>query len=181
MSNEPTVERGQRPQQRINARAQAEREPEHETTHEALRARTRTRMLSSGPSTHDSYINLRAIPKDVSLEWKRFSVAGEEYPFYLEEMRQQGWEPVNPQEHPDWVRLPPGYDAVTVIVNGQILMERPMSLTLEAREDDRILAGQRMEENEKRLGKRQNDTEAERSKPKIIKEMGRMVSQAIEE
>ena len=99
-------------------------------------------------------------------------------------MRKQGWEVVNPQEHPDWVNLPPGYKEATVIIDGLILMERPAYLTKEAREDDRLLAKQRMREAEQRLGMTPKDTltrDHDATRPRVVKEMMRPVNVAIEE
>lgn len=173
---------GRRPH-RVSSRASAARDTTHTATHEetthveqpAPRTRTRTRMTSAAPPTHDNYINRENIPGDISLNWKLFTAIGQEYPYYLQQMRNQGWEPVNPQEHPDWVNLPPGYSATTCVVDGLILMERPMYLTEEAEEDNYIMATQRIREAEQRLGRRESDREAEPLKPRLVKEIGRMV------
>lgn len=168
----------ERPAQRPDVR------PETAPAREEPRARTRQRNNTADAPTHDSYINFAAVPPDVSLEWKRFSAVGQEYPYYLQAMRKQGWEPVNPREHPDWVTLPPGYDVTTVIVDGLILMERPLSLTIEARQEADALAKQRIIEAEQRLGKTP-EGEMTRNhagvKPRVVKEIGRMAPVAIEE
>lgn len=186
MNGEPNIDpaKGQRPQQRVDPHVKAERGPQHDEQREVPRKRTRTRLQSTAPATHDNYVNLDAVPPNVSLEWKRFSATGQESPFYLEALRKQGWEPVNPQEHPEWVSLPPGYDATTVIVDGLILMERPMELTMEARDDDKILAARRMKEAKQRLGQKTDDKAADPilHRGGVVEEVGRMVAaQAIEE
>jgi hypothetical protein len=132
-------------------------------------------MLAATPSTLDDYVNMPNVPPDISLNWKMFTLSGLEQPHYLQKMRSQGWEPVDPNEHPEWVTLPPGYTASRVIIDGQILMERPKWMTDEAEEDNRIMAGQRIREAEQRLGKRESDKEAEPLKPRLVKEIGRMI------
>jgi hypothetical protein len=159
---------------------QAERAPAHQPTHARERTRTRTSqgIQPALQQSHDGYLNLQNIPPDVSIEWKLFTAEGKEYPAYLQGMRKQGWEPVNPHEHPDWVNVPPGYDKPTVIVDGLILMERPKRLTDEAREDDRIASQNRVREAEQRLGKTPKDTmtrEHPDLKIGVTKEVGRMI------
>ena len=148
-----------------------------------LRTRTRT-SLTVGPPTHDTYINFPNIPNDISLNWKLFTANGKEYPFYLQAMRKQGWEPVNPQEHPDWLMLPPGYKEDVVIVDGLILMERPMSLTKEAEADNKAVANQRMREARQRLGMTPDNTltrEHDEVKPRVSEEWNRPLPMPIEE
>lgn len=123
------------------------------------------------------YIPTDEIPAGSSYEWKRYSVAGQEDPFYIAKMREQGWEPVNPKRHPNWV--PPGYSEPHIIKGGQILMERPMELTLEAQAEMRQLARGQIRDAETRLGKAGAD-EMERDKPKIVKEYMRPVLTAEE-
>ena len=175
----------------ISAAADAERPAEHEPERapdhvperaeerpERVRTRTRT-SLTVGPPTHDTYINFQNIPKDISLNWKLFTANGKEYPFYLQAMRKQGWEPVNPQEHPDWLMLPPGYKEDVVIVDGLILMERPIELTNQARAEERQLARRQIREAEQRLGVTPKDTmtrDHEAVKPKVIREMMRPIA-----
>ncbi len=180
----------------ISAAADAERPAEHEPERapdhvperaeerpERVRTRTRT-SLTVGPPTHDTYINFQNIPKDISLNWKLFTANGKEFPFYLQAMRKQGWEPVNPQEHPDWLMLPPGYKEDVVIVDGLILMERPMSLTKEAEADNKAVANQRMREARQRLGMTPDNTmtrEHDEVKPRVSEEWNRPLPMPIEE
>lgn len=148
----------------------------HETNHVAARVRTRNRKSTVNEDMF--YIPVDEIPEGSSYEWKRYSVHGMEDPFYIAQMREQGWEPVNPKRHPNWV--PPGYSQPHIIKGGQILMERPMELTQEARQEQRQLARTQMREAEQRLGMTPNNTLA-RVEPKVTKEIGRMVPTAIEE
>jgi hypothetical protein len=172
-----------RGEQRVpeHATAAETREPEHAAEHVNERIRTRTR--NSQINREDPfYVNMAAIPPDVSVEWKRFTNVGQEDSFYIARMREQGWEPVNPLEHPDWVPVPPGYDKTTIIKDGLMLMERPAHLTKEARAEAQTLADKQIVEAEQRLGKTNKGEmtrDHEGAKPRIIKEVGRMV--AIEE
>lgn len=128
---------------RENAR-DGEKGPEHNSARK--RTRSRNSMLSSNPFD----LPLHEIPEGLTYEWKRFSTVGDEDHFYLSEMRRQGWEPVHPSVHPNWV--PKGYDKPNIIRGGLILMERPEELTKEARDEAKALTRQRMTEAEQRLG-----------------------------
>lgn len=164
------------------APATADRKPEHvadrTTEHAPQRARVRTRNSSIN---HEDpyYVDLSKVPPDVSVEWKRLSNVGEENPFYIARMREQGWEPVNPQEHPDWVPVPPDYDKNVIIKGGQILMERPKALTDEARAENKVAAKQQVREAEQRLGMTQPGEmtrDHEGARPRVVKEMMRPIA-----
>jgi len=86
----------------------------------------------------------------ISYEWKRWSNLGQEDPFYIASMREQGWEPVPPSRHPNWV--PPGYDRPHIIKSGLILMDRPIELTLEARREELQASRRQVRDAEARLG-----------------------------
>lgn len=149
------------------------REPVHETVHGEAR-RTRRRKAT----VHDDmfYIPTDEIPEGSSYEWKRWAVNGQEDPFYIAQMREQGWEPVDPKRHPTWV--PPGYKQPHIIKGGQILMERPQSLTDEARAEQRQLAKRQMREAEQRLGMTPKDTLTRQHpgvEPRITKEVMRPI------
>jgi hypothetical protein len=146
---------------------------EHRTIREPEREAPRKRSRRSFMEQRSEFdIPVKEIPEGSSYEWKRFSVNGQEDPFYLASMRSQGWEPVDPKRHPDWV--PPGYDRPTIIKGGMILMERPIELTQEARTEARQLARQQVRVAEQRLGLTARG-EMDRTKPTLVKEVGRMV------
>jgi hypothetical protein len=128
----------------------AEREAAHEEAHDKPRARTRSRSRRDSVVDNPFHIPPEIIPPDQSWEWKRYSNVGEENPFYLAQMRQQGWEPVEPRALGDL--LPANYTMPNVIREGQILMERPLSLTLEAIEERKFMAKRQVAEAEERLG-----------------------------
>ncbi len=154
------------------------REPSHEPAHATPRVRTRQSHATATANPFD--IPKDEIPEGSSYEWKRFSVSGQSAdhdPFYLASMRRQGWEPVDPRRHPNWV--PPGYDKPSIIRDGQILMERPVELTNEARQEQRQLARQQMREAQERLGMAPKDTmtrDFEGVRPRVEAQVMRPVS-----
>jgi len=154
--------------------SEMEREPEREAAHTAPRARTRQRRSEIN---NDPYaVPLDEIPEGSSYEWKRLSNIGEENPFYIAEMRRQGWEPVDPKRHPNWV--PPGYNLPTIVKGGLILMERPIELTKEAQAEQRVLSRRQMVEAEQRLGMTPKDTLTRQHtgvEPRVEKQMMRPV------
>lgn len=144
------------------------REPQHEEVHAEPR---RTRRRKATVNDDLFYIPRDEIPEGSSYEWKRHSVMGEEQPFYIASMREQGWEPVNPKRHPTWV--PPGYNQPHIIKGGQILMERPIELTEEARREQRFEAKKQTREAEQRLGMTPRDTltrDHAGVQPRVVKE-----------
>lgn len=167
------------PRPRLHAARTDDREPQRDEVHAPAR---RTRRKKSNISEDIFYIPQDEIPDGSSYEWKRWTVMGMEDPFYIAQMREQGWEPVDPKRHPNW--LPPGYSASNIIKGGQILMERPMELTKEARAENRQLAKRQVIEAEQRLGMTPKDTltrEHPDIKPRLTKEVGRMIPTAIED
>lgn len=147
----------------------AGREPQHKP------ARTRRRQANVA-SQDMFYIPTDEIPEGLSYEWKRWANVGQEDPFYIASLREQGWEPVNPKSHPNW--LPPGYNQPHIIKGGQILMERPIELTEEARAENRQIARRQMREAEQRLGMTPKDTltrDHQGARPQVVKEIGRYV------
>jgi len=151
------------------------RQPEHDATHDADAPRMRRRR---GQSQHEDpfALPLDQIPEGSSYEWKRWSVHGQQDPFYISSMRDQGWEPVNPARHPNWV--PPGYKEPHLIKGGMILMERPIELTNEAKSEMNRSARDQVVTAEQRLGLAPKDTmtrDHEGVRPRITKEIARMV------
>lgn len=166
----PPRRRPVRPRAPIHgARVRGHREQRHETSHGEPR---RIRRRKSTAVEDIYYIPVEEIPEGSSYEWKRWSVVGAEDPFYIAQMREQGWEPVDPRRHPTWV--PPGYSLPHIIKGGMILMERPIELTEEARAEQRVLARQQVREAEARLGRTPGNTH-QRLAPKITKEIMRAV------
>ena len=158
--------------ERVRARPQKQsprepvREPAHQKAARAVQrepvheAPTRTRRRKLMANDDQFYLPIDEIPEThkamfdgslvVSYEWKRYSNMGQEDPFYIANLREQGWEPVDPKKHPNW--LPPGYDKPQIIKGGLILMERPIELSLEAKREEKKHSKQQVREAEARLG-----------------------------
>lgn len=152
----------------------AARPDDHVDAHEAPRKRTRRRHASVNENKF--HIPEEEIPEGLSYEWKRWSVSGQHDPFYIASMREQGWEPVPPKRHPNWV--PPGYNEPSIIKDGMILMDRPMELTLDAKKEIRQLSRQQVREAEQRLGmtpKGELTRDFDGARPKVVKEMMRQI------
>ena len=151
-----------------------QREAQHQSVHAEPRARSRRRK--STVNEDQFYIPVEEIPEGLSYEWKRVSNVGLEDPFYIAQMREQGWEPVDPRRHPNWV--PPGYKEPCIIKGGLMLMERPIELTREAQAENRQLAKKQVREAEQRLGMAPKDTLTRNYpgvEPKLTKEYMRPV------
>lgn len=147
----------------------------HADEHEVPRARTRRRKSTVNEDQY--YVPTEEIPEGLSYEWKRWSVTGQHDPFYIASMREQGWEPVPPKRHPNWV--PPGYNEPHIIKGGMILMDRPMELTLEAKREVRQLSKRQVVEAEQRLGmtpRGEMTRDFEGARPKVVKEMMRPIA-----
>lgn len=141
---------GTRTQQHTST--EAKREPQHEEPHTERRRRWTAETLQEDQFS----IPMEQIPEGLTYEWKRWSANGEEYPFYIARMREQGWEPVPPSRHPDWV--PPGYDKPHILKSGLVLMDRPAELTRQARDEAKRLSKRQLREAEQRLGMTPKDT-----------------------
>jgi hypothetical protein len=147
-------------------------EPQHDPVHDHVQ---RIRRRRGGAGQDNPFeLPLDQIPEGSSYEWKRWSNVGAQDPFYIASMRDQGWEPVDPKRHPNWV--PPGYNDPYILKGGMILMERPMELTEDAKREARQAAQAQISFQEQRLGITPKDTlSRDLVKPKIVKEIGRMV------
>ena len=155
--------------------AKGTRVEQHVEDHDAPRLRTRRRKATVNEDAY--FIPIDEIPDGLSYEWKRWSNVGEHDPFYIASLREQGWEPVPPKRHPNWV--PPGYNEPHIIKNGMILMDRPEELTEEARREMRQLSKRQVRDAEMKLGKTP-DGEASRDadprvRPRVVKEYMRPV------
>jgi hypothetical protein len=71
-------------------------------------------------------------------EWKRHTILGQEDPGYMAELTQVGYSAVPAERHPG-VFLPADYKG-SIIMGGQILMERPVELHREAKQEERRAA-----------------------------------------
>lgn len=118
-----------RPNARVQARPQAAQAQEEE------REDPRSKRLQRRRSRAEDalFIDPRIIPTGVSYEWKRVSVYGQPDPHHQNNLRENHWLPVPASRHPELVSE---NTKGTIAFNGMILMERPMYLTKEARQED---------------------------------------------
>ncbi len=163
-----------------------DRDPVHEPVHETVRPEAepqkRRRRRAAAISEDRFYFPVEQIPEGSSYEWKRYSTMGQEDPFYIAAMREQGWEPVDPKRHVGY--LPADYKEPHIVRDGLILMERPIELTQEARTEMRTLARKQVKEAEQRLGATPEGTltrEHPDIRARVHKEWGRTVNIPIED
>lgn len=114
-------------------RSMPAREPVRETPAAPSHGRVRIRQ-----STDKFHIPEHLIPEGWVYQWKRYSVLGQEDPQYLAELAQVGFTAVPADRHAG-VFFPAGYQPKNncIIIGGQILMERPIELEMEAQMEDR--------------------------------------------
>lgn len=104
--------------------------PARETEVSAAPVRRRVRQ-----GTDRYAFDLSIQPDGWIYQWKRHSVLGQEDPGYMAGLSQVGFTPVPAERHPGMF-LPAGSTG-SIIIGGMILMERPIELEEEAREEDR--------------------------------------------
>lgn len=97
--------------------APALREAARTPLRERLRAKAATVKDNSHPDRFHIPDDMK--PEGVKLDWKKFSVYGQEDPYYIANMRAAGWEPMTHEDFPDLV--PEGYKG-PVIKDGMMLM-----------------------------------------------------------
>jgi hypothetical protein len=78
------------------------------------------------------YFDPAIIPDGWSYEWKTFEIFGKQDPQYQVELSVGGWEAVPRKRHPEL--MPEGWQGATIDRQGMRLMERPMEITLHAKE-----------------------------------------------
>jgi hypothetical protein len=105
------------------------------------------------------------IPDGWVYQWKRHTVLGQEDHAYQAELAQVGFTPV-PAERHEGVFLPVGYKG-SIIIGGQILMERPVELEREARMEDRDRANAQVRGSREQFGLRDKTRFEDRSKLRV--------------
>ena len=110
-------------------------------------------------------------PDGVSFNWKRFSVHGQEDPFYISNMRLQGWEPVTGSDMPG---LAPEGHSGSVLKEGMLLMARTQELTDQANAEVARASRQQVQDREKANGVAPTG-QAPRVAPDLKKELMRPV------
>ena len=91
------------------------------------------RRYKGGEMPNKFHIPEGDIPSGTSYQWNNHTVFGQENASYSAYMQMQGWVPVPASRHPHL--MPVGHEG-PIIVDGQILMERPQELTNEALQED---------------------------------------------
>jgi hypothetical protein len=95
-------------------------------------------------------IEPRIIPDGWSYEWKRHMLLGKEDPSYQVSLARKGWEAVPRSRHPEM--MPDNYRGETIEREGQMLMERPMEITVEAKARELAKARGQVRDKEVQLG-----------------------------
>jgi hypothetical protein len=99
------------------------------------RARRRAAELrehTTFSDTGDKFgFDLSIIPPGWSYEWKRLTVMGAPDPAYQVNLAQRGWEAVPADRHPEM--MPLGHVGGTIDRDGMRLMERPLTITEDAK------------------------------------------------
>lgn len=116
---------------------------------EEIRTPMRTRKFKGAEMPNKFEVAKSDIPAGMSYQWNNHSIFGQEQHAYSAFMEQQGWEPVPASRHPHL--MPTGYEG-PIIVDGQILMERPTELTLEALQEELDRARGEVRLKEEQLG-----------------------------
>lgn len=111
----------------------------------------------------------RYIEAGWSLEWKTFTVFGEQNWSYQNALSENGWEPVVTDEIPGY--MPKDYTGA-IIRDGMMLMKRPAYLTEEAREEQNRIAVEQVRSQEAKLADAPAGT-LTRSHPKLANGVGR--------
>ncbi len=101
---------------------------------EELTEPVRGRRYKGGQDMPNKYhIPPEQIPEGMSYQWNSHSVFGQVQHSTNAFMGMQGWEPVMSTRHPHL--CPPGYDG-PIIIDGQMLVERPADFTNEALQEE---------------------------------------------
>lgn len=182
MSDTSNIERrgpGRPSNQEIQARAASIRPPVSDSVAAALaRAKEiREGTAYSREAANEFDLPLEIIPEGWSYEWKRHSVYGQIDNDNAMEMYRTGWQAVPAKRHPEL--MPVGYVGDTIQRKGLVLMERPLVLTMEARERTQQEARRAVADKEASLGQTPagtmpRDADA-RTKPRVQTEFYREI------
>jgi hypothetical protein len=111
--------------------------------------RGKTRKRKGGQLADKYHVDAASIPEGMSYEWKTVSVFGKEDHTYSVMLREQGWDPVDAERHPDMVS--PDHKG-PIVRDGLMLMERPIELTREAQAEDRAAAREVIQTKRQQMG-----------------------------
>lgn len=122
---------------------------------EAKRSSLRDRLRDIAATVKESasndkfHIDDALKPEGVELQWKKYSVVGQEDPYYIASMQRAGWEVMTVDDVPG---LAPAGITGPIIKEGMVLMGQVKELTHRARERDRLKAMQQIRDREKANG-----------------------------
>jgi hypothetical protein len=139
---EKIVRAGRPPNARVQAtrvpRLSAREEQQQGTDYETTGLDGGERLVRRRSRSDDKYyVHPSKIPAGRSYEWKREQVYGQPDTDHQVNLRENHWTPVPASRHPEM--MPIG-DTGPVRKDGMILMERPLYVTQEAREEDYQIA-----------------------------------------
>lgn len=117
------------------------------------------------------YIPADAKPEGVSFEWKRLETFGQPDPSYQANLGMNGWEAVKAEDFPE-IAKSVGVASGSIIRDGLILMERPQSLTNEARLEDTNAAREAIRAKEEQLTGKTQGTILERRSASVHRHHG---------
>ena len=117
----------------------------------ARAAQLREHWQGDSPDTEDKfYIDPAIVPEGWSYEYRRITVLNAPDPAYAVALARAGWEPVLTERHPEL--MPDGYDPQKQITrDGMGLFERPMEITIAARERELRAARAQVRAKEEQL------------------------------
>jgi hypothetical protein len=95
------------------------------------------------------YIPPEIIPPGWGYEWKRWSVLNQENPHYINSLRRTGWDFVPASRHPSYIAL--GSTEKIIIMDGMVLMERPLEVTAIMSAHDKQKAADQVRAKEQQL------------------------------
>jgi hypothetical protein len=99
--------------------------------------------------TDDFYIDPKDVPDGWSYEWKRHTTLGQEDPAYQVQIARRGWTAVPADRHPSY--MPDNGRFKTIDRKGMVLMERPQSISDEARDIELRKARNQVRQKEAQL------------------------------
>ncbi len=108
---------------------------------------------SPGSSSSDKrfYLDPTVIPDGFDYEWKRITYMGMQDTEHQIDLAENGWTPVPAKRHPDKAGRKAEPESM-IIRGGLVLMERPVDLTKEARDEDETKAKEQLRVQFARLG-----------------------------
>jgi hypothetical protein len=113
----------------------------------------RQRLQKYGDGQDRFSIPREMIPEGLDLQWVAYEILGQPAPQERIRFERNGWRAVTPDMFEgrfDGMFMPKGHRG-EICVEGQVLMERPMELTMEARREERVAAMNAVGVQERRL------------------------------